>query len=109
VTEGCLGEKGSHSKQGDPSAQVSMFTTPIRDSWSYSGPMSPQGLLRPTWGGSLLHEEQLWPEVKMAAKIKGASQRNSLPRKRHDEGGSFCQMDGQSWEVDEMLLTQQLL
>jgi hypothetical protein len=45
----------------------------------------------------------------MAAKIKGASQRNSLPRKRHDEGGSFCQMDGQSWEVDEMLLTQQLL
>lgn len=87
-----------------------MFTTPIRDSWSYSVPMSSKGLLCPAWGGSLLLEAQPWPEeIKMAAKTKGANQSDSLPRKRHDEGGSFCPTDGQSWEVDKRLLTQQLL
>lgn len=45
----------------------------------------------------------------MAAKIKGANQRNCLSRKRHDDGGSFCPMDGQLWEVDKMPMTQELL
>lgn len=41
----------------------------------------------------------------MDAKINGANQSNSLLRKSHDEGGSFCPMDGQVWEADKMLLT----
>lgn len=72
--------------------------------------MSPKGLLCPAWGGSLLHEAQLWSEeIKMAAKIKGAHQIDNLPRKRHDEEGSFCPMDEQSWEMDQGLPIQQLL
>lgn len=72
--------------------------------------MSPKGLLCPAWGGSLLHEAQPWSEeIKMAAKIKGANQNNNLPRKGHDEEGSFCPRDEQSWGMDKGLLIQQLL
>lgn len=42
----------------------------------------------------------------MDAEIKGANQRNRLPRKRHDEEDSFCPMDGQPWDVDKTPLNK---